>query len=291
MKIGFIGLGLMGSPMAHHLLNAGFSLSVYNRTKSKTEEFKRLGLRVFDTPQDIANHVDIIISIVTGPKDIEEIYLGKEGIVHGAKRGLIAIDMSTIGPSAARKIGQELEKYGIDFLDAPVTGGLKGAKEGTLTIFVGGKESVFNKIRDTFLPLGKTILYMGKTGSGQAIKIVNNLITAETLISLSEGLLLAENLGLPKAKIQQALQRVPALSFFMQQRLPDLLNNSFPVRFSLKNMHKDVLLALSEIKKNKNLFKNLTFSRHVGSFYAKALKEGYGDEDFGAVFKIIAKKS
>lgn len=289
LRIGFIGLGLMGSRMATNLLNAGYPLVVFNRTLLKTKALQKLGASVAQSPAEMATQVDIVISMVTGPKDVEEIYLGKNGVVEGAKKGLIAIDMGTIGPSTAIKVGEALSKRGIDFLDAPVTGGLKGAVDATLAIFVGGQEKVFEKVKSVLLAMGKKISYMGQVGSGQVIKLVNNLITAESMVVVSEAVLFAESIGINRKKMAETLEEAPTLSLFMNQRLSDIANNSFPARFSLKNMHKDVLLAINELKKNKVLWSRLKLSPQVLQTYKRALKKGYGDEDFSAVFKAVEK--
>lgn len=135
LKVGFIGLGLMGNPMAKNILKSGFSLSVYNRSKERTKEFKKLGAEIYDSPKELAENVDVIVSMITGPKDVEDVFLGKSGVAKGAKKGLIAIDMSTIGPAAAKNIYKNLQKQEISFLDAPVTGSVIRAVSGELTIF------------------------------------------------------------------------------------------------------------------------------------------------------------
>lgn len=288
-RIGFIGLGLMGSRMAPHLLKTGYPLAVYNRTISKTAELRKMGATVFNTTSELAKNVDVVITMVTGPKDVEEVYLGKQGIIKGAKNGLIAIDMSTVGPSAVVKVGRHLKKHGVDFLDAPVTGSVQGANNATLTIFVGGDKDVFKKVEQILRVMGKQIRYMGPLGSGQAIKLVNSLIIANSLVALSEAMILAEVMGLSRKKVAETLDGVPALSLLMNQRLPVIANNKYPLWFALKNMHKDVSLAIAEFKKNRNLRRKLKISPHVLSLYKKALEMGYGDVDFAAVFKVIEK--
>lgn len=289
LRIGFIGLGLMGSRMATNLIKVGYSLVVFNRTSLKTKEFEKLGAQVASSPAEIAKQVDVVISMVTGPKEVEEIYLGKQGVIKGAKKNLITVDMGTIGPSTAIKVNKVLNRYGISFIDAPVTGGLSGAKEATLSIFVGGEEKIFEKIKPILSTMGKKISYMGPVGSGQAIKLVNNLITAESMIVISEALLFAESIGISRKKMAETLEGAPTLSLFMNQRLPVIANNNYPVWFTLKNMHKDVALAIFELKKNKNLWKKLKFSPRTLANYKKAISMGFGDVDFAAVFKAIEK--
>lgn len=289
LRIGFIGLGLMGSRMAANLLKAKYPLAIFNRTLSKTKQLQKLGATVIKSPVEMSKEVDVIISMVTGPKDVEEVYLGEKGIIKGTKKGLITIDMSTIGPSTAIKVGKELSKYGISFIDAPVTGGLSGATEGRLSIFVGGQEKILEKIRPILSVLGKKINFMGPVGTGQAIKLVNNLITAESMIVISEALLFAESVGINRKKMAETLEGAPTLSLFMNERLQVIADNNYPVWFTLRNMHKDVALAISELKKNKNLWKKLKFSPQTLASYKKAISMGFGDVDFAAVFKAIEK--
>ena len=174
MNIGFIGLGLMGKPMAHHIDKAGFPIVVYNRTKEKIKKGDFAQNQISHSLSDIGRYADCVITMVTKGSDVEEVIFGKDGVVRHAKKGTVFVDMSTIGPTAAKKIGTKLERIGMHFLDAPVTGGTYGAESGKLTIFVGGNEQIFQKLRPVFSSMGDNIHYMGETGSGQAIKMINN---------------------------------------------------------------------------------------------------------------------
>ena len=198
MKVGFIGLGLMGNPMAKNIYKAGFPLSVYNRTPSKVAEFKKLGVSVAKTPKDLAEKSDVIITMVTSGKDVESVLFGKDGVVQGANEGLVVIDMSTIGPTYAKKIAQKLKKYHIEFIDSPVTGSTPKAITGELTIFIGGNPKIYKKVKRVLMSMGKKHFYMGGVGSGQAMKIVNNQLHPAEMIALSEGILLADSLGLSR---------------------------------------------------------------------------------------------
>jgi 3-hydroxyisobutyrate dehydrogenase-like beta-hydroxyacid dehydrogenase len=179
-KVGFIGLGLMGNPMAKNILKKGFSLTVYNRTKEKTVDLVSLGALVADSPAVLAKEVDVIITMVTSGKDVAEVLFGKNGVAQGAKKGLIVIDMSTIGPTTAKDISQKLHKHGIAFLDAPVTGSTPKAISGELTIFVGGEKEILDSVYGVLSAMGTNIVYLGQAGSGQAIKLINNSPYAKT---------------------------------------------------------------------------------------------------------------
>lgn len=279
-KVGFIGLGLMGNPMARNILKAGFPLAVYNRTKSKTKELEKLGARVFDSPKDLAAEVDVLITMVTGPKDVESVLFGKNGVVKGAKKGLIIIDMSTIGPSAAQNIAQKLTKHGIEFIDAPVTGGTPRAESGELTIFVGGKEETFKKVKELLLTMGKDIHFIGPFGSGQTLKLVNNLIGATTFAVLSEVMLLADQLNLPRTKVFEALSTSHVISPVAKLKMQNLVKNDFTPTFSLANMSKDMSLAKKEARGGRLKILSL-----IEKMYRKG-KAKAGEEDVSAIIKV-----
>jgi 3-hydroxyisobutyrate dehydrogenase len=287
MRVGFIGLGLMGSPMAQNIHKAGFDLIVYNRSEKRLAPFKKLeGVEIASSPKEVAEQSDVVITIVTGPKDVESVILGKNGVAEGFKgyKGVldqpIIVDMSTIGPKAAVAIQKELKRKKIGFLDAPVTGGTKGATDGTLTIFVGGEEEQFKKLLPLFEAMGKNNLYIGKTGLGQAIKLVNNAIVGETLVALAEGFLLGEAMGLKRSDTAKFLENVPAVSPMMKTRFAKMIENDYAVTFSVANMYKDLDLALRENP-------NLPALKAIAKLYKKAMKDGLSELDNSAVLKVI----
>ncbi len=286
LKVGFIGLGLMGIPMAHNLHKAGFLTAVYNRSAAKTKEFEKLGVTAYSSPKLLAANVDVVVSCVTAPKDVREVYLGKNGVAVGAEKGLIGIDMSTIGSKAAAEIGADLKNMGVSFIDAPVTGGTGGAKAGTLAIFVGGEKAVYEKILPILEAMGNNIHYMGKSGLGQATKLVNNLIVGETTVALAEGFLLGESLGLKRKQIQEALENVFAVSPAMKSKMPSMVANKFPVTFSVANLRKDLKLAKDENKASE-LGYSLPSLNVSEKMYKKGMDRGVGGEDVAAVIKVI----
>ena len=285
-KIGFIGLGLMGDPMSRNILKKGFPLTVWNRTPEKCKPLKDAGAAVASSPAALAKNSDVVILMVTAAKDVKEVLFGKDGVVEGARKGLTVIDMGTIGPTAAKEISTELAKKGIEYLDAPVTGSTPGAISGTLTIFIGGKADVFEEHKDVFEAMGTNIQYMGPTGSGQGIKLINNYIITASIAALSEGLMLSDALGLDKKRVAEVLSTVPAISKMQNVKLPYLVNEEFPLLFSLANMKKDVTLALEEAKRNN---RNLPVLKHMQSILEEAMPE-YSEEDFSAIYKHIKKK-
>lgn len=287
IKIGFIGLGLMGRPMAQNLVKAGFDLSVYNRTKSKTEEFKKLGCKVFSSPAELAKNVDVIISMVTGPEDVKEVMLGKDGVIGGIHKRLIAVDMSTIGPVAAIKIANRFNRSKIDFLDAPVTGSVPKAISGELTIFIGGKKQVFEKLKLVFLAMGKNLQYMGSSGSGQAIKLINNMIAAISLTGFAEGILLADAMGLSRDKVTQALENSPVTSPYLRMKFTNFIKGEYNPAFSMINMRKDLRLALSAISKKKKF--DLPLLKLTEKLMDKGVDYGLGEKDLSTVIRVIEK--
>jgi 3-hydroxyisobutyrate dehydrogenase len=279
LTVGFIGLGLMGNPMAKNILKKGFPLSVYNRSEKRLEEFKKLDVTLANSPKELADSVDVLITMVTGPKDVAEVYLGTNGISKTTNNHLIAIDMSTIGPTAVKKIA---DKLSFPLLDAPVTGSTYKAKTGELTIFIGGDKKVYEKVKPVLAAMGTNLQYMGEQGSGQAIKLINNFLVAATITSLAESMLLADALGLKRQKAADALQLVPAVSPFMVMKLPNVVKQEFPVAFSLNNMTKDLQLAVGESKG-----KTLHILKQIEKLYKAAQKKGYGEEDMSAVMNVL----
>lgn len=281
LKVGFIGLGLMGNPMAKNILKNGFDLTVYNRTQEKTKEFKKLGASIASSPAELAQQSDVIITMVTGPEDVKEV---TDQIATYAHPGLTVIDMSTIGPSAAQEISEKLAKKDVQFLDAPVTGSVPRAITGELTIFIGGNKKVFDKVKPVLQAMGKTLHYIGPTGKGQAIKLINNLLVGETITALAEGMLLADSLNLPRQSVMDALSDVPAISPFMKLKMPNMVSNNFPAIFSLANIKKDLNLALTEAGKDKN---RLPILKLVEKLYSKGIKQGLSDQDLSAILEVL----
>jgi 3-hydroxyisobutyrate dehydrogenase len=279
VKVGFIGLGLMGNPMAHNILKKGFQLSVYNRSAKRLEEFKKVQVTIASSPKELADTVDVVITMVTGPKDVEDIYHGKDGVGKSSNKNLIAIDMSTIGPTAIKDIAKKLK---MKLLDAPVTGSTYKAKTGELTIFIGGDKKTYEKVKPVLAAMGTNLQYMGEQGSGQAIKLINNFLVASSITSLAESMLLADALKLPRQKAADVLSTVPATSPFMQMKMTNVVKEDFPVAFSLNNMTKDLKLAVEEAKGKK-----LQILKQIEELYIKAQQKGLGEEDMSAVMNML----
>ncbi len=244
-RIGFIGLGVMGKPMATNLLKAGYPLTVWNRTRSKMSGLVAMGAYGANSPKEAAERSDVVITMVTDSPDVEEVVLGPNGVIHGARPGLIVIDMSTISPSVTRKIAGELAKKGVKMLDAPVSGGEKGAKEATLSIMVGGPREVFEECLPIFKVLGKKITYMGSTGMGQTAKLCNQVICALNIQAVCEGLMLGAKAGLDLKRLLEAVSAGAASSWMLLNLGPKMIERDFKPGFKIRHQQKDLRLALS----------------------------------------------
>ncbi|MEM2402124.1 MAG: 2-hydroxy-3-oxopropionate reductase [Candidatus Bathyarchaeia archaeon] len=243
-RIGFIGLGVMGKPMAINLLRAGYPLTVWNRTRSKMDELIAMGANGASSPREVAERSDVVITMVTDSPDVEEVILGPNGVIHGARPGLIVIDMSTISPKVTRKISEELAKKGVRMLDAPVSGGEKGAKEATLSIMVGGPRDVFEECLPIFEVLGKKITYMGPSGMGQTAKLCNQVICALNIQAVCEGLMLGAKAGLDVRKLLEAVSAGAASSWMLVNLGPKMIERDFKPGFKIRHQQKDLRLAL-----------------------------------------------
>ena len=242
-KIGFIGTGIMGSAIASHLMDAGFEVSVYNRTKEKADELIKRGAKWCGTPAQCTRGQDVIISMVGYPKDVEQIYLGDDGIIVNAKEGTYVIDMTTSSPTLAEKIYNEAKIRNVHALDAPVTGGDTGAKNATLTIFVGGDESDFKALTSVFKTIGKNIVYLGTAGSGQKAKIANQIALAGSLAGACEAFAYAKASGLDIKKVFDSISTGSAGSVQMTNIVKRGLDGNFEPGFMIKHLAKDLAIG------------------------------------------------
>ncbi len=250
MKIAWIGIGVMGESMAGHLLDAGYELFVYNRTVSKTDDLVKRGATLLKEVKDAPLNADVIFSMVGYPKDVEEVYLGENGLIKTAKEGQVFVDMTTSSPTLAKKISEEFAKIGATALDLPVTGGDIGAKNGTLSIMAGGDKKVFE---ETVLPLvknfGKNITYFGEAGKGQYTKLANQIAIATTMISVAESFKFAKEVGIDLDDFFNIVSTGSGGSFSMTSYGPRILKGDFKPGFFIHHFIKDMRLALEECEK------------------------------------------
>ncbi len=243
-KIGFIGLGLMGSGMSMNLVKAGFPVTVWNRTASKMEPLLEAGAKGAGSPKEVAENSDIVVSIVTDSQDVEEVILGPEGAIHGARSWSVVIDMSTISPSVTRRIAEELGKKGVGMLDAPVSGGAIGARDGTLSIMVGGEDETFQECLPLFEAMGKTVTHVGGNGMGQTVKLVNQILVGTTMLGVAEALMFAKKSGVDLEKCHAAISGGAAGSWQLTNNGARLLKGDHEPGFKVKDYLKDLRLIM-----------------------------------------------
>ncbi|MBF0289074.1 MAG: NAD(P)-dependent oxidoreductase [SAR324 cluster bacterium] len=246
-RIGWIGTGVMGISMCGHVMK-GYSATVYNRTKSKAEPLLEQGAHYAESPKAVASQADIIFSIVGFPKDVQEVYLGENGILAGAKSGSIVVDMTTTSPSLAQEIYQAAKEKGIGAVDAPVSGGDVGAKNAALSIMVGGDAPMVESIMPLFERMGKAIVYQGPAGSGQHTKMCNQITIAGTMIGVCESLLYGYKAGLNLDTMLQSISGGAAACWTLDNLAPRILQRNFDPGFFVEHFIKDMALALEEAK-------------------------------------------
>ncbi len=245
-KIGFIGTGIMGAAMAEHLMNSGFEVGVYNRTKSKAQKLIDKGAIWYDTAGECAKNQDVVITIVGYPKDVEEIYLSPGGIVESAKSGTYLVDMTTSSPEVAEKIFNAAKSKGLHAVDAPVTGGEIGAKNASLTILVGGDKEDFDALNPVFKVIGKNLVYEGSAGAGQKTKACNQIAIAGALAGVCEAFAYAKSSGLDVEKVYSAISTGAAGSFQMTGVVRQGLDGNFNPGFMLKHLAKDLSIGVAD---------------------------------------------
>ena len=284
-RIGFIGLGIMGRPMARHLVDAGYEVTVWNRTQSKASELVEAGARLGSSPRDVAARNDLIITIVADTPDVRQVILGPDGVLEGAPRGSVVVDMSTISPVATREIAQALSARGVEMLDAPVSGGQKGATEATLSIMVGGTSEVFERVLPVLQKMGRNIVHVGGHGAGQVTKACNQLVLSLTLLGVAEALTMARKAGVDPAKVRAAL-----LGGFAQSRVLELhgqrmLDGNFEPGFRTRLFHKDMGIV---VETGRATGMPLLGAGLTAQLYQMAMSRGLGEMDYSVLARMIA---
>lgn len=287
-KLGFVGLGLMGSRIVKRLLDAGHEVYGYNRTRAKAESLIKAGMRWKNSPKEVAQAADITLSMVADTAALSSITDGDNGILAGLSAGKIYVDMSTVTPETTRLISRRVTDSGAEMLDAPVSGSVSAVEAGTLVIYVGGSKETLEKIRPIFEQLSQRVIYVGTNGQAVSMKIAINLNIAPQLVSLFEGVLLAERSGIPRAEALDGLLNSVVASTAMKYRAPFILKMPDEVWFSAKMMKKDIQLALDL---GKELGVTLKTAELANEMLTKAIEMGWGDEDFAVLFKVVEQMS
>lgn len=281
-RIGFIGLGIMGGPMARHLLNAGYEMTVYNRTASKTEPLAASGAKIAEHPADVAKTSEVVIVMVKADAEVQEVLFGEKGVAAGAARGLTIINSSTISPKTSIKIAQEMSERGIDILDAPVTGSGVQAREAKLTFMVGGKKEAFLNCQPLFQVMGKQAFYMGPSGTGSYAKVANNVMLAINLLSAVEGLTIACKAGLDPEVFAQVVAGGGGRSGMLETKTPKIVKRDFSPAFGTAMLYKDLGLAYDLAKELEVPTPVLAAVREV---IKMGLSKGLADEDVCSLVK------
>ncbi|ASP25979.1 MULTISPECIES: NAD(P)-dependent oxidoreductase [Bacillus amyloliquefaciens group] len=284
--VGFIGLGVMGNSMASHILEAGYPVLVYTRTKQKAEEILNKGAVWQETVKDLSEKADIIITMVGYPSDVEDIYLGENGILRHAKEGAFVIDMTTSKPSLAKKIAEQAKEKSIHALDAPVSGGDIGARNGTLAIMVGGEKEAFEVCLPLLSVMGENIQYQGPAGSGQHTKMCNQIAIAAGMVGVAEAMAYAEKSGLNPEQVLKSITTGAAGSWSLSNLAPRMLKGDFAPGFYVKHFIKDMGIALEEAELMGEEMPGLALAK---SLYDKLSAQGEENSGTQSIYKLWVK--
>ena len=283
--IGFIGIGAMGTHMSQNLLNAGYKLMVYDTREKAVEGLVKAGAEKASSPRELAGRSSVVITMLPASPDVEAVILGPDGVINGATSGDIVVDMSSSHPTSTKMIWEKLAAKGIRMLDAPVSGGVKGAREGSLTIMVGGEEKDQEELRPILDAMGQNIYYIGKIGAGHTVKALNNLCSACSMIITSEALVVATKLGLSPEKVIDVISSSTGRSWSSQFKFPTfVLNNAFNSGFSIGLMNKDLEIAT---RLGRELHVPMFVGTLIQQIYSYAVGQGSADDCHTAIVKFI----
>jgi 2-hydroxy-3-oxopropionate reductase len=283
-RIGLIGLGIMGKPMAYNLIQAGYNIGLYARNSKSLDFFTADSIKKYTSPAELAEHCDISITMVSDSPDVENVILGKNGLIEGAKGKHLVIDMSTISPEVTRSIAKCLKDKNIDMLDAPVSGGEQGAIDGTLSIMVGGNSDSFRYAYPVLQVLGKNIVHIGSHGAGQVSKACNQILAAQTVAAVGEAFLLAQSSGVDASKVREALLGGFANSTVLELHGKRILEDNYKPGFKAKLHFKDIGIALKSAEEN-NI--SIPGTAMVEKYLRKLVEQGDGELDSSAIGKVV----
>ncbi len=283
-KVGFVGLGIMGKPMARNLIAAGHELVVYNRSQEKAEELAEQGAEVAGSPKEIAEQSRVIITMLPDSPEVEEVLAGETGAFEGIREGSLVVDMSTISPVVTRQLAEQARKTGAGMLDAPVSGGESGAEEGTLSIMVGGAEEDFERVRPLFEILGQTIVHVGDSGTGQVVKACNQIVVALTIEAVSEALVLGSKGGVEPAKVIEVLSGGLAGNKVMEAKRENFLSHNFNPGFRVELHRKDLGIALAAGREYET---PLPATAMVEQVLEALVAKGSGGKDHSAILTFV----
>jgi 2-hydroxy-3-oxopropionate reductase len=283
-RVGFVGLGIMGKPMATNLMDAGYKLTVHNRSPEKANELGEAGASVANSPKEVAENADIIITMLPDSPQVSEVVAGEEGVLEGITEGSLIVDMSTISPVVTEELSEAVKEKGASMLDAPVSGGDVGAIEGTLSIMVGGEQADFHRAKPLFEAMGKTITHVGPVGAGQVTKAANQVVVALTIEAVCEALVLGSAGGVAPEKILDVLSGGLAGNKVMEVKREKFLSHRFDPGFRSELHHKDLGIALAAGREYGVV---LPVTAIVDQMLLAMRKKGWGGEDHSALLRVI----
>ncbi|MDQ7799984.1 MAG: 2-hydroxy-3-oxopropionate reductase [Armatimonadota bacterium] len=286
MRVGFVGLGIMGKPMARNLLRAGYPVTVHNRSRPPVDELVAEGAADGGSPRGVAEQSEVVITMLPDTPDVEQVTFGPQGLVEGLRPGSVLVDMSTISPVATRSIAARLRERGVEMLDAPVSGGQRGAEEGTLSIMVGGDPQTFERVRPLFQALGKSVVHVGPVGAGQVCKACNQVVVALTLQAVAEALVLAERNGVDPARVRQALLGGFAGSRILEVHGQRMLEGNYQPGFRARLHHKDLRIALET---GRSAGVPMLGTALVHELLGAVVARGWGDLDHSALARLVGE--
>ena len=287
-RIGFVGLGIMGRPMALNLKRAGFELAVYARRPESMEPLASAGAAPCTSPADVARRSDICFTMVSDTPDVEQVILGPGGIAEGASPGSVVVDMSTVSPAATRAIAERLGERAIAMLDAPVSGGEQGAIDGTLSIMVGGDAEIFERVRPLFEVMGRNIVHVGPSGAGQVCKSCNQIVVGATIAGVAEAILFARASGVDPARVREALLGGFAASRILEVHGQRMIDDNFAPGFKTRLHQKDMGIVLDAAHE---LGLALPGAAAVAQYLNALVGQGLGEEDSAAIYKVLRAMS
>lgn len=288
MNVGIIGAGLLGKAVAMRLINTGHKVTIYNRTKEKTESLAMLGAQVEESPKKVSEKSDLVITIVKDSSAVESVAFGRDGIVQGKHQGLVVADMSTINPISSRKIAEKLSQHGIPMVDSPVMGGPSLAEKGQLIVMIGGKKEIYEKYKTVFDSISEKTFYLGANGTADAMKLAMNLQISILALSISEGIILVKKSGLDPFLFLEVLNSTYFKTGMSTLKGPKMAKGIFEPSFFLSVMQKD----LDEINYTaREVGANLPVARLANELYHNAVKDGFGKMDYTGIMAYLEKAS
>lgn len=288
-RVGFIGLGIMGSRMAGNLARAGFDLVVWNRTAETAREWaERHGAALAQSPAEVAGEAAVVITMVVDGDQVESVLLGSDGAARNARDEALFIDMSTIGPRAARRVAEQLTERGVGFMDAPVTGSSPKAEDGTLTIMAGGSHAAFDRARPLFEAMGELVVHVGEVGQGQLVKVVNNAVAAANTVLVAEALVAGKQAGADLDALVTVMQAGSGASAMLELKAGPMRSHDWSTLFKLEHMLKDVRLCIEEASA---AGVDVELIERTADVLAQAERRGLGERDFAAVLEVVEERS